>query len=261
MKTSRSIRISGRVGNADPTETVAAEAVANVLANLLPQRRSRVCPRVVKRAISKHRAKGTIDRNNYQATIGINIVANFISPAFDFSNVSPQKISWRAGGMIAAVGSVILAGMGTSHAALYPLELRLINYAETDPESGLPFSSKALRECYRLGAEKFGWKDRKFEPRSMRDGRWLVGWGMATGVWGAFQMPATARITFSVDGKAHVTSAPSDTSGRSFGSIANAGGGPDAPWVRSLHHCPPRRRSTGAWARRYGSCEATSRPF
>jgi NCS1 family nucleobase:cation symporter-1 len=42
------------------------------------------------------------------ATIGINIVANFISPAFDFSNVSPQRISWRMGGMIAAVGSVIL---------------------------------------------------------------------------------------------------------------------------------------------------------
>src|SRR5215203_2011815 len=42
-----------------------------------------------------------------------------------------------------------------------PLELRLINYAEFDPESGKPFSSKALRECYRLGAEKFGWKDRR----------------------------------------------------------------------------------------------------
>ena len=42
------------------------------------------------------------------ATVGINIVANFISPAFDFSHVNPQKISWRTGGMIAAVGSVIL---------------------------------------------------------------------------------------------------------------------------------------------------------
>jgi NCS1 family nucleobase:cation symporter-1 len=42
------------------------------------------------------------------ATVGINIVANFISPAFDFSHVNPQKISWRMGGMIAAVGSVIL---------------------------------------------------------------------------------------------------------------------------------------------------------
>jgi xanthine dehydrogenase YagR molybdenum-binding subunit len=91
-----------------------------------------------------------------------------------------------------------------------PLELRLINYAEADPESGRPFSSKALRECYRIGAERFGWKDRKFEPRSMRDGRWLVGWGMATGVWGALQMPAAARITLKADGTAHVVSATSD---------------------------------------------------
>ncbi|HEY0157183.1 MAG TPA: xanthine dehydrogenase family protein molybdopterin-binding subunit [Thermoanaerobaculia bacterium] len=91
-----------------------------------------------------------------------------------------------------------------------PLELRLINYAEVDPVSGKPWSSKALRECYRLGAEKFGWKDRKFEPRSMRDGRLLVGWGMATGVWGAFQRNASARITLRADGTAHVASATSD---------------------------------------------------
>ena len=91
-----------------------------------------------------------------------------------------------------------------------PLELRLINYAEVDPESGKPWSSKALRECYRLGAEKFGWKDRKFEPRSMRDGRLLVGWGTATGVWGAFMSAATAKITYRADGTAGVTSATSD---------------------------------------------------
>jgi xanthine dehydrogenase YagR molybdenum-binding subunit len=91
-----------------------------------------------------------------------------------------------------------------------PLELRLANYAEVDPDSGKPWSSKALRECYRLGAEKFGWKDRKFEPRSMRDGRWLVGWGMATGVWGAGQMPAAAKITLHRNGTAQVASATSD---------------------------------------------------
>lgn len=91
-----------------------------------------------------------------------------------------------------------------------PLELRLINYAELDPESGKPFSSKALRECYRLGAEKFGWSKRSFEPRSMRDGRLLVGWGTATGVWGAFQRPASARIVLRADGTASVTSATSD---------------------------------------------------
>ena len=91
-----------------------------------------------------------------------------------------------------------------------PMELRLVNYAETDPQSGKPFSSKALRECYRLGAEKFGWKNRKAEPRSMRDGRLLVGWGMASSVWGAMQMPASARITFRANGTAGVTSATSD---------------------------------------------------
>jgi xanthine dehydrogenase YagR molybdenum-binding subunit len=91
-----------------------------------------------------------------------------------------------------------------------PLELRLINYAEVDPETGKPWSSKALRECYRLGSEKFGWKNRKPEPRSMRDGRLLVGWGTATGVWGAFQRSASARIVLKLDGTANVMSATSD---------------------------------------------------
>jgi xanthine dehydrogenase YagR molybdenum-binding subunit len=91
-----------------------------------------------------------------------------------------------------------------------PLELRLVNYAEVDPDSGKPFSSKALRECYRLGAEKFGWKDRSFQPRSMRDGRLLVGWGMATGVWGAWQNPASAKVTLRADGTAQVASAATD---------------------------------------------------
>jgi xanthine dehydrogenase YagR molybdenum-binding subunit len=91
-----------------------------------------------------------------------------------------------------------------------PLELRLINYAETEPETGKPFSSKALRECYSLGAEKFGWKNRSPEPRSMRDGNLLVGWGTATGIWGAFQQPASAKIVYKSDGTAHVTSSTTD---------------------------------------------------
>jgi len=91
-----------------------------------------------------------------------------------------------------------------------PLQLRLVNYAETDPDSGKPFSSKALRECYRLGAEKFGWSRRTMAPRSMRDGRLLVGWGMATGVWGAWQNPAAATITLKADGTARVLTAATD---------------------------------------------------
>lgn len=91
-----------------------------------------------------------------------------------------------------------------------PLELRLINYSEKDPESGKPWSSKALRECYKEASEKFGWSKRNPEPRSQSDGRWLVGWGMATGTWGAFQMNATVRIALKADGTAHVSSATSD---------------------------------------------------
>ncbi|MDQ3321210.1 MAG: xanthine dehydrogenase family protein molybdopterin-binding subunit [Acidobacteriota bacterium] len=91
-----------------------------------------------------------------------------------------------------------------------PLELRLINYSEVNPDNNKPYSSKALRECYALASEKFGWKNRKFEPRSMRDGRLLVGWGTATGTWGAFLQAATVRIVYKVDGTAHITSGVSD---------------------------------------------------
>jgi xanthine dehydrogenase YagR molybdenum-binding subunit len=91
-----------------------------------------------------------------------------------------------------------------------PLELRLINYAEKDPETGKPFSSKALRECFKQGAAKFGWEKRKLEPRSMRDGRWLVGWGTAIGTWSAMQLPATVKIVLKADGTAHVGSATAD---------------------------------------------------
>ncbi|RYD21566.1 MAG: xanthine dehydrogenase family protein molybdopterin-binding subunit [Verrucomicrobiaceae bacterium] len=92
-----------------------------------------------------------------------------------------------------------------------PLQLRLVNYAEKDPQTGKPYSSKALRECYRLGAEKFGWKDRKPEPRSMKDeDGMLIGWGMATGVWPALQMKASAGITLKADGTALVRSATTD---------------------------------------------------
>src|SRR5690606_14551780 len=68
-----------------------------------------------------------------------------------------------------------------------------------DQHKDLPYSSKKLRECYRQGAAAFGWKERTPEPRSMRDGGELVGWGMATGVWDAMQMPAAARIILTAD--------------------------------------------------------------
>ena len=83
-----------------------------------------------------------------------------------------------------------------------PLELRLRCYSDRNQNTDQPFSSKALRECYRQGAEAFGWDKRNPEPRSMRDRGDLVGWGMATGVWDAWQMSITVRIVVSANGHA-----------------------------------------------------------
>ncbi|MBR1122585.1 xanthine dehydrogenase family protein molybdopterin-binding subunit [Bradyrhizobium lablabi] len=93
---------------------------------------------------------------------------------------------------------------------LDPVELRLRCYSDRDQNEDLPFTSKSLRECYRQGAEAFGWSKRNPEPRSMRDGKELVGWGMATGVWEALQMPASARIVLTANGHTEVATAASD---------------------------------------------------
>jgi xanthine dehydrogenase YagR molybdenum-binding subunit len=93
---------------------------------------------------------------------------------------------------------------------LDPLELRLRCYSDRDQHSGRPFCSKSLRECYRQGAEAFGWDRRSPEPRSMRDGAELVGWGMATGIWEALQVPITVRIVLTANGHAEVSCATSD---------------------------------------------------
>lgn len=91
-----------------------------------------------------------------------------------------------------------------------PVELRLKNYAEQDPEKQKPWSSKSLRECYKLGAERFGWARRKMEPRSMRDGNVLVGWGMASSVYPTRRSASSAKARILADGSIHVDSGTQD---------------------------------------------------
>jgi xanthine dehydrogenase YagR molybdenum-binding subunit len=93
---------------------------------------------------------------------------------------------------------------------LDPLDLRLRCYSDRDQHNDRAYGSKNLHECYRQGAEAFGWDKRKPEPRSMRDGTELVGWGMATGVWDALQVPITVRIVLTANGHAEVSCATSD---------------------------------------------------
>jgi xanthine dehydrogenase YagR molybdenum-binding subunit len=89
---------------------------------------------------------------------------------------------------------------------LDPIELRLRNYAETDPDHNRPWSSKSLKECYRIAAEKIGWSRRNPQPRSMRDGRYLVGMGMATATYPVYLFGATAKVRILQDGSVVVQS-------------------------------------------------------
>ncbi|MEO1017121.1 MAG: xanthine dehydrogenase family protein molybdopterin-binding subunit [Pseudomonadota bacterium] len=85
-----------------------------------------------------------------------------------------------------------------------PLELRLRNYAETDPYSGKPFSSNKLREAYAEGARRIGWSARPMEPRARRDGNKMIGLGMASAIMSTFRFASAARIALAADGKVTV---------------------------------------------------------
>ena len=92
-----------------------------------------------------------------------------------------------------------------------PLDFRLVNYAETEPGHGRPYSSKALRECYAEGAKAFGWASRPRAPRRMRDKNGLlVGWGVGTALFPCPHFPAEARATLRADGTALVETAGAD---------------------------------------------------
>ncbi|MCK8778836.1 xanthine dehydrogenase family protein molybdopterin-binding subunit [Rhizobium sp. NTR19] len=91
-----------------------------------------------------------------------------------------------------------------------PLELRLKNYADRDYQSGKPWSTRRLREAMTEGAEAFGWSKRNHAPRSMRDGRTLIGWGMACGTFPVIQAPSEAMIRILGNGRVEVVSGAID---------------------------------------------------
>ncbi len=93
---------------------------------------------------------------------------------------------------------------------LDPLELRKINYATQDPSSKQPWSTKFLNECYERGAAQFGWSKRKPAAGATTKGDWLIGYGMSSGIYGAWRAPSSARAVLNSDGSLLVQSATAD---------------------------------------------------
>ncbi|MCJ2114073.1 xanthine dehydrogenase family protein molybdopterin-binding subunit [Methylobacterium sp. WL30] len=118
----------------------------------------------------------------------------------------------RAPGAVTGVFAIETAMDELAYASgLDPIQLRLKNFTEADATAeNKPFGSKALKSCFSEGAARFGWDRRNPEPRSMREGRELVGWGMASGVWESMMMQTSARAILTPDGKLEVGNSTGD---------------------------------------------------
>ncbi|UKT65977.1 xanthine dehydrogenase family protein molybdopterin-binding subunit [Pedobacter mucosus] len=91
-----------------------------------------------------------------------------------------------------------------------PVEFRITNHTTKDPMNGHDFSSEFLLECYRLGAERFGWASRNMEPRQKRNGRYLVGYGMATATYPGGRSAASVKVLMNAKGDVTVLTASID---------------------------------------------------
>lgn len=174
-------------------------------------------------------SRGRLEAIEHHADATTSSFDDFIEPAANFSHnlYASPAISTRQRGVRVDTGTpgpMRAPGEAPGSAALEsaldeiavelgidPLEMRLRNYAESDPATGNPYSAKALRECYARGAERFGWNGRPLQPRTMRDddGK-LVGWGMGSALFPAPMFQAEARATLRADGTALVETAAAD---------------------------------------------------
>jgi xanthine dehydrogenase YagR molybdenum-binding subunit len=91
-----------------------------------------------------------------------------------------------------------------------PMEFRLRNYTDQDPEKNKPWSTKFLKECYQMGAERIGWNKRQLKPGSLRDGDWLIGYGMGVGTFGAHRGSAKTSAQLMPNGTVVLQCATTD---------------------------------------------------
>lgn len=168
------------------------------------------------RAIRHHAVTGTSQFEDYQE-----VVVNWTGTLYHCDNVTLTqhlaKLDTYTPGDMRAPGAP--TGMFAAETAMDelayatgvdPIELRLRNYTDHDENTNKLFTSKELRACFERGAERFGWSKRDPAPRSMREGRELIGWGMATGVWEAQMQKISARATLTADGTLELACATAD---------------------------------------------------
>ncbi|MHB1951480.1 MAG: xanthine dehydrogenase family protein molybdopterin-binding subunit [Acidiferrobacteraceae bacterium] len=127
--------------------------------------------------------------------------------ALNTGTPGPMRAPGKASGLFALESAMdeMAVNLGID-----PLELRVRNDAKRHPGDGRPWSGKHLLECYRRGAERFGWAERAPRPRSMRDGREWVGYGMATSMFPAYRSPAGAVARIASDGFVDIACATQD---------------------------------------------------
>ncbi len=93
---------------------------------------------------------------------------------------------------------------------LDPIEIRRRNEPDVDPESGKPYSSRSLIACMEEGARRFGWERRPAQPATIREGEWLIGYGMSASIRSNYLLPAKCGLSLSVDGRATIRQAMTD---------------------------------------------------
>ena len=118
------------------------------------------------------------------------------------NNIAPPTYMRAPGEAPGAFGLECAMDEMAVELGLDPMEFRMRNYAEVDPDSGLPFSSKQLQKCYERGAKLIGWDARKQQPRAHREGRYLIGYGMASATYPANRQAASAKCRIYGDGRA-----------------------------------------------------------
>ena len=159
----------------------------------------------------KHDAvQGTSTYEDYQEVVvnwsGVLYACDNVALTYSITKLdTPTPGDMRAPGAVTGVFAIETAMDELAHATGQdPVQLRLKNYTEGDQTEDKPFGSKELREAFRQGAERFGWSKRSAEPRSMREGKELVGWGMATGIWESMMMQSSAHAALGADGRLEV---------------------------------------------------------